>query len=719
MSGRPPLFRGRIGLHPALPRIARDVLVLFLAWAFLVAVFASHFLIQRVDLKAGQIAPSDVYATHEIVNRPLTERLRRQAEDQVGPIYVTDKAALAQALKTAQQSMTKVLAMSGKRSLAGQLATLTGLKISPDMAVRILALPKQQLLLVSALTRTVLREVMLAGYRSTAPSMAAGLTQIELTADGVSVPNLAARDLLVAVAQASFRPNLVYSPSETQRARLQAASQVAPTYVVPGDLVVVKGSRVTAAQVEILRSLGLLRGRDNLGAVAGAGLLAAALLASVGLYVALAARRRALPASTPAMLSLIGAGVLLLSGLLVHWSGSLAPLATSSLLCSLLIDPGVGVVVTLLLGMALAVAFGLDVPTVTTLVVGGLAGAAGAAHASGRSLALRSVTYVLVGQVSVGLGFILLGDVSSGVGLAPWLNLGWTAAGAVLSGILAFGTLPFFESLFGILTAVRLTELVNPNQPLLSRLLMEAPGTYHHCVIVGNLAEAAAEAVGGHSLLARVGALYHDIGKLRRPMFFIDNQFGADNPHDRLAPSLSSLIITAHVKDGLELAKEAGLPLEVRRFIAEHHGTTLVQYFWRKELARHEESAASKDGELPAGVSETDFRYPGPRPHSKETAIVMLADTCEAAIRALPKPVPPRIEARVRQLIRERLTDGQLDEADLTLKDLDLIARTFTQVLSGVFHTRVPYPENERGIPDELSALPEPVPAPPTAAEEG
>ena len=201
--------------------------------------------------------------------------------------------------------------------------------------------------------------------------------------------------------------------------------------------------------------------------------------------------------------------------------------------------------------------------------------------------------------------------------------------------------------------------------------------------MVGNLAEAGTEAVGGNSLLARVGAYYHDIGKTKRPYFFVDNQFGAENPHDKLAPGLSALIISSHVRDGIELAREHRVPEAIVNFIREHHGTMLISFFYQKAL-----QADTGDG-----VVEADFRYDGPKPQSKETAIVMLADASEATTRTLKHPTPQAIEQVVRKIIKDRLTDGQLDESNLTLKELDVVAKTFTRVLTGAFHQRIEYPE--------------------------
>ena len=228
----------------------------------------------------------------------------------------------------------------------------------------------------------------------------------------------------------------------------------------------------------------------------------------------------------------------------------------------------------------------------------------------------------------------------------------------ILATALANGFLPFLEHLFGLTSPLSLLELANPNMPLLKRLLIEAPGTYHHSILVGNLAEAAADAIGADSLLVRVGAYYHDVGKLRRPYFFVENQITNDNPHENLAPSLSTLIITSHVRDGMELAKSYGVPRVVTDIIEQHHGTDLIRYFYQQASEQVQEEKES--------VEATDFSYSGPKPQSKEAALVMLADAVEAAARSIGQPSSARLEALVNQILKERLEAGQLDETNLT-----------------------------------------------------
>ena len=256
----------------------------------------------------------------------------------------------------------------------------------------------------------------------------------------------------------------------------------------------------------------------------------------------------------------------------------------------------------------------------------------------------------------------------------------------MFSSIVALGVSPLLESTFHIITPYGLAELGDHNQPLLKRLQIEAPGTYHHSLMVSTLCEAAAEAIGANPILARVGAFYHDIGKLKRPLFFVENQsyFSIENPHNSLNPRLSKMVITAHPKDGVELAKEYGLPSIINDFILQHHGEGLAKYFYNQAV--QEEGIEN--------VKEEQFRYTGPKPNSKETAILMLADAVESAVRAMKGATTEEIENIIDKIIVERLNDGQLADSPLTLKDIKIIAATFSRILRGMQHNRIKYQEN-------------------------
>jgi hypothetical protein len=247
------------------------------------------------------------------------------------------------------------------------------------------------------------------------------------------------------------------------------------------------------------------------------------------------------------------------------------------------------------------------------------------------------------------------------------------------------GITPVFESLFGYITDIRLLELANLNQPLFQKMIIEAPGTYHHSIVVASLVEAAAEAIGANSFLSKVSAYYHDIGKLTKPQYFIENQPKADNRHDKLSPKMSSLVIISHVKDGCELAAKEKLGQQITNIIREHHGTSIVSYFYDKAKKTKESNSVS--------LSDTDFRYPGPKPQTREAGLVMMADVIEASSRTLSNPTPARIRSLVRERIERIYMEGQLDECELTLRNLNTIAESFIKILMGIFHHRVDYPD--------------------------
>lgn len=277
-------------------------------------------------------------------------------------------------------------------------------------------------------------------------------------------------------------------------------------------------------------------------------------------------------------------------------------------------------------------------------------------------------------------------------------SIAWDSIIALLNGIgsivIAIGILPFIETIFDIVSPVRLLQIMNPNHHLIKRLLIEAPGTYHHSLMVGNLAEAAADAIGANAILARAGAYYHDVGKLHRPDFFMENQM-VENPHERLTPNLSTLVITAHTGDGYDLATKHKLPSAIKNIIREHHGTGLVAYFYHK----------AKNGDKGELVKEENFRYAGPRPSSIESAVVMLADCTEAAVRAMSDKTEGKIQGLIRKIIKDKLEDGQLAQCDLTLKDLDIIAKSFLKVFSGYFHEREEYPNMKASQNKEAEQL--------------
>ena len=350
----------------------------------------------------------------------------------------------------------------------------------------------------------------------------------------------------------------------------------------------------------------------------------------------------------------------------------------------------------LLVALLVDVRLALFVNTVLALLAGALISAGSTSYAVmlmtvacgpmiavlfSRSM-LRTTTLLAGLCIAVSNFFVTLavGLFSSAEMQGVLVNALWAAGGGALSAVLCIGIQPLLEWLFNLATAAKLIELSNPNQPLLRRLLLEASGTYHHSIIVANLAEAGCTAIGANGLLARVGAYYHDIGKLKRPMYFKENQMG-DNPHDRTDPRVSAAILTAHTRDGAQMAQKARIPQPVIDIIRQHHGDTPTIYFYDKAKKLYGDS-----------IDISAFRYEGPCPQTREAAVVMLADGIEAATRAMSNPDPEKIDALIRNFVRARLNDGQLDSSDLTFSDLDKICGAFSTVLTGAFHERIEYP---------------------------
>ena len=501
----------------------------------------------------------------------------------------------------------------------------------------------------------------------------------------------------VSLFRSALQPSLLYNAQATERKRDQELQSVLPTRGrVPQDQIVIRnGDQVTQERYEQLQSLALEqreRGGDTSWTltVLGRTLLVGLAIALFFLYCYLL-RPLIFADIRQFALACLVLAVVLVGYLVAGAFGGVAqyavPVALASILLTIVFDSRVGSFATLTLAALGGLVFGYDFPfTFATLIVGVLA-VFSVRDVKNRSQILASAGLVFLGYVLVLLGYELLRADPFARSLVPDLIAIVANAGLVLLvGPILWG----IERGFRVTTDMTLLELSDTNRPLLKKLSMQAPGTFNHSLQVANLAEAAADAIGANALRARVGALYHDIGKMLKPEYFIENQQPGDNPHERIKPSMSALVIAAHVKEGVQLGKEQNLPRMVIDFIATHHGTGLIEFFYRKA-----QEAASD----PSTVSEADYRYPGPRPRTNEQAIVMLADSVEAASRSLDKPTPKRLESLIDGIVAARVRDGQLDESSLTFVDLARIKDAFHGLLCGIYHFRVRYPDQEDEAP--------------------
>jgi len=367
----------------------------------------------------------------------------------------------------------------------------------------------------------------------------------------------------------------------------------------------------------------------------------------------------------------------------LDWSAFLIPTTLSSMLIGILLDPGVGFVGTVIIALLLGGITGFDYFFMFLTLFVGIIAIYSVTHIRTRNQIFKAILYIIIAYFGVNFTFGILRfeEFKEIFQVFSYYML----PNAILAPFITYMTLGLFERTFDITTDITLLELSDLNHPLLKELAVKAPGTFHHSIILGNLAEAAAKAVSGNPLLARVGSYYHDIGKMVKPEYFVENEKGSESKHNSLAPNMSALILASHVKSGLEMAEEYNLPKIIRDFIPEHHGKNLMSFFYDKALKSKEINE----------VNEMDYRYPGPSPQSKETAIVMLADTVEAASKTLSNPTPSRMRKLVEDLVEKRFLEGELDDSELTMQDLKRITDAFLSVLSGIYHKRVEYPSSD------------------------
>ncbi len=487
-------------------------------------------------------------------------------------------------------------------------------------------------------------------------------------------------------------PSLILDLKEMEARKQKALEAVTEQkgMVLKGEIILAKNQKVTQKELEKLSSLFQFRIKSGLKSnpwhfvfpLLGRVFFAGAIIFGLALFLYFVKPNIFFDNTKLLMIaSILILQMILTYLLLFRWQLSeyLIPVTIASMLLTILLDLEVGLVFTFSLGILLGVVSYFDFKLAFITIVAGSLACFSVKEVTHRYRFYRPMLYV-------SFAYVVFIYFSESLKLSPSgaiLSLcGYGLFNGLFSTILTIGLLPIFESVFDVTTDITLLELSDLNHPLLKRLSLEAPGTYHHSIIVGNLAEAGAKAIGANTLLARVGAYYHDIGKVEKPEYFVENQMGAKSKHEKLTPSMSALILESHVKDGVEMAQEANLPQPVIDFIHQHHGTTLMSYFYNKAL----EQGAGQD-------LKDEYRYPGPKPHSKETAIVMLADAVEAASRVLEDPKPSRIKSLIKKIIDSKLAAGELSDSDLTFKELSAIQQAFLPVLISIFHPRVEYPE--------------------------
>lgn len=685
---------------------AKSFLLILVGGLLIFGLFCLSSAPKRYDLTVGTISHQTITATKDVEDTLATEERRKAAAAAVEPTYHQVEDASEEVMRTLDTVFGELrLVQQYGQTLRGEDETDAQFQQHnfSDSDIGYAQGLVKSISLTPYQTRTLLRsspdkfEDMVTNLRQAVES--ALNATIREGQESQSISNIRQvvsshvdislyQNIVPTVLSACIKPNMVIETEKTEQDRQAARDAVEPVMYLQGQNIVREGERVSANQMDMLRALGLLENNDyDYSIYGGAALLIAASILLMLMQLRMLCRD---VLSKPRSVAVIMLVMVLCEALAVLMVKVINVYMVPVTLCAMLLTTLLGgrVAVSTVISMAIMIA-GLMAGSNTTystemvhlLIMGMFGSVLTIKFLRGKPQRVRMLVCGILVALSNLVIMAAIGLMTSANLMNNRQNIGWAMAGGLLSGVLAVGVQPIFEAAFNLATPSKLMELANPNQPLLRRLQLEAPGTYHHSIIVANLAEAAAEKIGANPLLARTSAYFHDIGKLKRPLYFKENQMG-ENPHDRTDPYVSAAIVTTHTSDGLLLAQKHRLPKEIQNIIVQHHGDTPVMYFYHKALQQADGKAVNVD----------DFRYDGVRPTTKEAAIVMLADTIEAAVRSMADPTPQSIAKFIERLVRGKLEDGQLSNSPLTLRDIDGICEAFCTVLNGVFHERIEYP---------------------------
>lgn len=685
---------------------------------------------QKYLVEVGEIAQSTIYATRRVTDQVSYEAARNAAEDSVGAIYRIDdekrvrvidavkkdfsmvKDARAQAIaqrndwleknpgSTVEQHQfsSKFISMlMGNLSDISSHASTANERLNEDDMLVIINTNLQDIDAVEAFIIARINGVMAAGLSDEKlpgerNEIIAALNKNEAYSAVNSVIKKVARLIL----KKDLSANYSIDATATDEAKLAAANGVKKEGFVisKNDPIVRSGEIVTQAHIAMLEELGMLENENvDIKLYLGVALLTLTVLLILGFYIAVYEPKMIQTPKKVLMLAILTVLSVLYSALIYPYRPGLAQIAICTVLVAVLLKPRVALVsnmaLSVLLGVMATSGEAAQSQGVSTLIVSLIAGTAAVYLCKKPMHRMRIMLSGLVIGVTGGLTSVFIGMVFSSEIETVLLSALWPALAGAISAVLCVGTLPVWEAVFDVLTPTKLLEITNPNQPLLRRLAIEAPGTHHHSIVVANLAESGAQAIGADIMLTRAGAYYHDVGKLAAPEAYTENQDEKlKSFHSMLLPAESAAIIRMHPTEGYELAQKYKLPKEICNIILEHHGTTLVGYFYAKALEMFDD------------VNRADFMYPGPKPRSKEAAIIMLADSAEAAVRSLPDKSPECVREKINQILNDRISDGQFDECDISMLELRKLAAEFTQALSGVHHSRIEYPDLKKALED-------------------
>ncbi|MBQ7876360.1 MAG: HDIG domain-containing protein [Clostridia bacterium] len=654
----------------------------------LVATVVALGLPKQYEIAVGDFSPETIYASRQINDTVTTEERRKAASDMITEQYNLDFTASEKAIKNFGADITALTTARDNQgieidnALPLPLPVTNNSSLSQALFNKAIKLSDTNFNILKNHIPTIFETVINEGVTDSTT----GIESFTAYLDKQNITNSDVREIAIALCTTSIEVNKIPDPEKTKSMRAAEANGVETVVYQKNQIIVEKGEKITEAQFRMLSELGYVKGKsyiDIVHAVSSAALALLVFALVIAYYVMVGKNNMS---TSHVTVTIICTSLIILGALMVFLAGKMSvtvmyilPVSVIPALIALLLNANLASMVNIIIAVLVGIRLN-DFSASLAVIIAGTATAYLFAQVRRRAHLLPAT--LISALIYSFMYTIALMDTSKGV-LGFFLMLVYSFLGGFLGGILTIGTIPFMEAIFDVITPMKLGELSNPEHKLLKKLLLKAPGSYHHALTVANMADAAAAAINANALLARVGAYYHDIGKMENPYYFKENQFADENPHDELPPEESAQIIISHVSDGVHLATQYRLPSIVRDIIMQHHGTTTASFFLYKAREKN------------PNVDPSIFTYDGPTPQSKEATIIMLADACEAAVRAMREKGYEDVSKIVNDIVASRISDGQLASSELTFSDLDKVKASFVTTLEQYFHKRIIYPQNK------------------------
>ncbi|MGE6752012.1 HD family phosphohydrolase [Rossellomorea sp. NPDC071047] len=672
---------------------------------------------KTLDINLYEEAPTTIRAPKKFVDDEATEKKKEEAKAEVANVYTTKEGAVDNSISLLRSLIESVNEV--KKESSAQAGEEDDLKPSPisdindQLKLLKAKLPKDKNNnITNSLSDDVLKILLVATEDDLSRLETIVSTQMKIIMEnGVKEEELNEAKLnleqritnysfegdlstaAVKLGKVALEPTLYYDAEKTDELKKLAEANVQKVEIIEGGVIVQDGELITTKKYSILKSLGMVENTFSFRPYIGLALFVLVVISSLYYFfytLEVTEERKQNYLILTSIVFVISLLIMKIVGLIeqleINDIAFIFPAAFTGMILRILLNERIAMMMVFILSACSSIVFhqqfsgSIDIEIAIYTLFSGVSGILFLVSRNQRSNILRAGIYVALVNILI-LGFLILLSGTSYSNSEYVYYLVFALVSGISSSILTIGFLPFFEAGFGILSSMRLVELSSPTQPLLKKLLTDAPGTYHHSVMVANLAESACESIGANGLLARVGCYYHDVGKSKRPHFFIENQLNMENPHDRVSPETSRDVIISHASDGADMLRKHKLPKEIVDIAEQHHGTTLLKFFYYK---------AKEQGK---DVKEEDYRYPGPKPQTREAAIISIADSVEAAVRSKKSPTQGEIQQLVHSIVQDRLQDGQFNECDISLKQLETVKKSLCETLNGIFHPRIEYPE--------------------------